>query len=306
LDSTFGKEINRFILHIDSLKATLDMLMGVVMVARGKASDLFEKFIGGKILHNDDKKIIIPRENVSEYKKLQRQLETYDVILKILPRSYLIYLISQYDAYFGCLLKLVFNLQPGLLNNSREQIVFSKLASFKEIQEVIDYVMEKEVESFLRDSHYKQFEKLEAMLKMPFKKDLKIWPKFIEITERRNLFVHCDGVASTQYLLNCKEHGVKFSNRITAGDQLDVSRSYFLQSCDVIYEIGVKLGHVLWRKLNSKNLEEADRNYTEITYNLISNERYVPIPQKSITYSGNSRSPIPLCIRSPIPGVTDH
>ena len=39
-------------------------------------------------------------------------------------------------------------------------------------------------------------------------------------------------------------------------------------------EIGVKLGHVLWRKLQPEDLHEADKSLHVISYELLSAERY--------------------------------
>lgn len=89
---------------------------------------------------------------------------------------------------------------------------------------------------------------MENNFKIPLREGLEVWAKFIEITERRNLFVHCDGIVSKQYLEVCNKHGFDFSKPLSVGEKLDVVPDYFESAYECLFEVGVKLGHVLWRK----------------------------------------------------------
>jgi hypothetical protein len=101
---------------------------------------------------------------------------------------------------------------------------------------------------------------------------LPVWEKFIEITERRNLFVHSDGVVSSQYLNNCKVYKVKFEKEPQAGDKLVVTPEYFDLAYKTLYEISVKLTQVIWRKLLPYDLEEADASLIDISFELLKNK----------------------------------
>ncbi|GAG36970.1 unnamed protein product, partial [marine sediment metagenome] len=101
-----------------------------------------------------------------------------------------------------------------------------------------------------------------------------VWPAFVEITERRNLFVHCDGIVSSQYLKVCRTHGVQLDSKLKTGDQLTVDPAYFSKAFDCMLEIGIKLGHVLWRKLQPNDMTAADKALQETGYELLVEERY--------------------------------
>lgn len=105
-------------------------------------------------------------------------------------------------------------------------------------------------------------------------KGLKIWPTFIEITERRNLFVHNDGVVSKQYLNICAEHKCKLDSECIEGAKLHVPQKYFKESYNCLYEIGFKLAHVLWRKLFPKEMDAADKCFNNSTFDLIEKGEY--------------------------------
>ncbi len=134
-------------------------------------------------------------------------------------------------------------------------------------------IIEKEVETVIRDSHVQQIEWLEKKLSMPLRKDLKIWPQFVEICERRNLISHIDGVVSSQYLAVCKEHGVS-TNGAAVGSRLEITAEYYRKAVSVILEFGTKLAQVIWRKLVPDQIEQADRELNELSYRLITKRRY--------------------------------
>lgn len=72
----------------------------------------------------------------------------------------------------------------------------------------------------------------------------------------------------------CQKHGVKLDPDLKEGEQLWVSQSYFRNATACIYEIGIKLGHVLWRKLLPDEREVADGSFINLTYELLVNEEY--------------------------------
>lgn len=193
---------------------------------------------------------------------------------EIIQRNFIVSLISQFDAYIGSLIRKKFIIRPELLNNSDKNLTFSKLVEYNSIEELKEYIVEKEIESVLRDSHTNQFKWLENKLGMVLTKDLPSWSTFIELTERRNLFVHSNGIISNQYLSVCKKNEVNFYEDINIGDKLEVTNDYFEKAFFCVYEIAVKLSQVIWRKLLPSNLEDADNDLNDRIYKLIRRKDY--------------------------------
>ena len=71
----------------------------------------------------------------------------------------------------------------------------------------------------------------------------------------------------------CQANGVDHGD-VKRGDHLGVSRSYFTRAYEVTFEVGVKLAHVLWRKVRPGERLEADRNLLSIGYELLVEEKY--------------------------------
>ena len=154
------------------------------------------------------------------------------------------------------------------------KISFSEIAEFNSIEEIQNSLFELEVEKIIRDSHSTQFDTMEKIFDVKLKEGLDIWPDFIEITERRNLLAHTNGIVSKQYISICKRHNVPEEKIPNIGENLSFTGEYFTHAFDVFYEISLKLAHVLWRKILPRDLEKSDNHYNNQCFNLIKNKNY--------------------------------
>lgn len=272
---SFEKEIDVFIEHIESLNGSLPIIMTFLISFGVKADDDYTKFCETKGFSKEDLATKdLDWESYKILKELAGDLNILNIASRIVPQSLLVSLVSQFDAYIGRLIRTIFFVKPEILNSSEKNIKFSDLLEFQSIETAREFIIEKEVESVLRSSHEKQFDWLEDKLGMTLRKGLDVWPDFIEITERRNLFVHCNGVVSSQYLSICKKHKVVFDKTFHIKDNLQVTPKYFVNAYKCFFVIGVKLAHVIWRKLRPQEREQADKNLNSVTYDLLLKEEY--------------------------------
>jgi hypothetical protein len=300
----FEIEIDEFINQIESLIDTIPIVMSMVETRVDINIKKYEKFKEeGKLEETDKDEIFkIKLEDFSEYKKLNKSIRASRTAFHIIPRNFIVSLVSMYDAYLGKLIKLMFNIYPDKLNQSEKQLTFSELSQFEDLEEARDFIIEKEIESVLRKSHHDQIKWLEGKLSIPLRKDLKIYPTFIEVTERRNLFVHTDGRVSRQYLKNCSEHKVQFDKEIKLDDILTVPPSYIKKAANSIFEMGIKLGHVFWRKLLPNELERPDAHLNNLSYELMFYGDYklaqtlLIFASEGIKKHGNQDTKLTMCI----------
>lgn len=274
----FNQEINLFIDHIDSLYQTnpmVNMILKVTqMTSEKKRQDYVdEKGIVGKD-EDGNETTKIDFKHINKYLDLDKKAQNSFLAERLIQRNFIVSLVSQFDAYVGSLIRKIFIIQPELLNGSERNLTFSKLSEYQSIDEAKEYIIEKEIESVLRDSHYNQFKWLENKLRMTLTKDLPSFCDFIEITERRNLFVHSNGVISSQYLSVCNKHNYKFDTVVTTGEELKVDEKYFSKAYSILFEIGTKLSQVIWRKLLPNDLENADYSLNDILYRLLQKREY--------------------------------
>jgi len=271
--------LNAYIQHIDSLYKTLFLTMFTINRTYKKAEGVLKDFEKQNCQVSDSDQdghytVVIKENYIRRWTRLHRDLNQIVLSSKLVPASFLASFISQYDAFLGHLIKALFDIIPDVLNSSERNLSYSQLAEFESISEARAHIVEKEIETVLRKSHSEQFEWLEKKFELPLRKDLALWPLFIEVTERRNLFVHTRGIVSSQYIKICKQHGVKLSDDIKVGGELDASLAYMEEAYECLFDIGVQLAHVLWRKKDAKTRVLADESLNSIAYELLLDEKY--------------------------------
>ena len=270
--------LQRFVKQSDSLEEMLPLTMMIVGAAFKVADEKYQKIIEENRLRTERKDevtvVYVPAEHSHRFGKLSNRRVLSGIASSNIPRVFLVSLISHFDSLVGGLLRTLFKQRRELLNASERSLTFKELSEFDSIEDAWEFNIEKEIEAVIRKSHLEQFEWIEQKFKIQLRKDLPSWPVFLEVTERRNLFVHCDGVVSSHYLRMCKDHDFPMCEHIKAGAKLEVTRDYFRRAHECIMEIGIKLCHVLWRKLDSGSRDTADRSLNNVCLQLLTDARY--------------------------------
>lgn len=268
--------LDTYLHKLEALHEIFPLVMTMSFAAqkaeKGKHLDFLKKH--GKVAEATEEytRYDLPSEHLRLSARLSRKAKRAATAYDLLPRNFLVSYVSEYDAYLGELIRNLLLLKPEIIDSSEKNISLSDLMSLGSVEAARSHMIEKEVESVLRKSHSEQFNWLEKTFSLTLRKDLEVWPTFIELTERRNLFVHCDGIVSSQYLKVCGN--AKLAPLPDIGEQLKVNKGYLNKSYESLYEIGVKLCHVLWRKIRPDDIENAENSLSHVTYELLANEKY--------------------------------
>lgn len=257
---SLGDVLDQFVTQLDSLADTLPITLGTISLVKSLSTAHLGRF---------QKEHVVTQDNMHAVALLVRQHRKISNVDKIISSSYLVSLVSLYDAFLGAMIRALFLIKPESLSISEKQISFAELFEFGSIDAAREHIIEKEVEAVLRKSHSEQFDWLENHFSLPLRKGLNIWPQFIELTERRNLFVHTGGVVSAQYLDVCEKHEVVNDVPVSRGQILEITPEYFKKSYECISEIGIKLAHTLWRKVLPGDRAAADKNLVNTTYQML-------------------------------------
>lgn len=276
---SFAEDVTWFVKQACSRKRVLPTFAGAGGHLTDRARKDLDKFLDAHAtdkVYSENGQLIsytVNSEFSSRHAFLRRAYDDFSIFSAALPRMTLVSIVSLYDAYFSKVLRNIFKIKPEILNSCSRQITFSELQSFGSIEAARDYIVEQEINSIMRDSHSAQIEWLESRLNVTLT-NFPSWKNFIEITERRNLLVHADGVVSRQYLKVCERAGCKIENDISIGEKLYVSPSYYDDACAYITEVAVKLTQVAWRKLIPSELEAAENSFINVAYDLLVQKEY--------------------------------
>lgn len=190
-----------------------------------------------------------------------------------MEKSLFIYLFAAFDKYIGDLVAVLYQSNPDLYKNINIEISLSEVLQYKSMDELRQVMLDKEIETLRRKGYIDQFKDLEKKFSITLTK-FDRWPYFIECAQRRNLFTHCDGIVSKQYLDICKNVSFKFKKKPLVGDQLKIGKSYLFNSCHLIIEVALMLGHTLWRKTLPNDIERADSHLSEQIFDFLHMEHW--------------------------------
>lgn len=275
-ESKFPRLLEVFITRIESLKISFPIVVSAIENSEQETQQKFINFASKQsiIQTNDGIQISMPIECRSNFHKFLKENSCLSLASNILKRNFIVSLVSEFDIHLSSLVKTIFLVKPEILNSSEKNLSFKELMEFETIDNARNFLIDKEIDALLRDSHTEHFKWLEGKLGIKTLREFSSWANFIEITERRNLFVHNDGRTSNQYLNVCNENQVPI-NACKLGAGLEVDENYFNNAYNCIFEVGVKLVHVIWRKLKPEERGLADDFLNNLAVDLLINNDYL-------------------------------
>lgn len=265
--------------YIDALNAQMNIvpiscnIMGAQIEAEDKKVEHFIKKHGDIYEQEGKERMRMPIEHGATFSQLLRNFENTLQAFDMIGVNAVIGMVSKYDGFLGELSKQLFADQPDILNSSEKTFSAKEILSFDGFTELKNILVEKEIETLLRKNHVEQLRSLETKFNISLT-SFKLYPNFVEIMERRNLFVHANGLTSRQYILECNKNGVSLPDTIKVGDKLNADYKYVKAAYRVLFQVGIMLGFVFWHKLRPNESEEMINSLSEVAYDLINQGEY--------------------------------
>jgi hypothetical protein len=262
--------------NVDGLRTSYPLASKSILDSDTACFDRFKEFLLsnglGSVPEDSPESIVvrsIPHEHYYEFRRLERALDKTRRGHTSLSRSFLVSLVSVFDFFMAFVIRFLLLRIPALLND-KESMSFEQLSKFDSIDSAKLFVINREIDSLLRQSRSEQFKWLETKLrKIDLRLDKDLWAVVVELEQRRNMFVHCDGRVTEAYRVQCERHGVPLPKGMKDGDILLNSEEYFDQCCRAILEIGIRVSQQVWRQL-LPNDDKADTEFLMFCYYRIS------------------------------------
>lgn len=242
--------LNNFIENINCLRETYDFSQGMLNQQLQSATKSYETFIA-PFSSSDEKgnfQLDVPIGKIKEYKKLYKKRCRAEKAFQLIPPSYIVTLVSLFDTFLAGFVRCIYSLKESLILESNISFSFRDIAEYGSIKEVKKNVIDNTIDKLFRDSHTEQIDWIEKAIDVKTLKQFSGWSSFVELTERRNLFVHSDGMVSSQYLKECKKFNYD-TGGIEIGSKLLADDCYFENSYKLLYEMSVMMTQILLNKL---------------------------------------------------------
>ncbi|MDC0284674.1 hypothetical protein OAK85_04900, partial [Mariniblastus sp.] len=206
-------------------------------------------------------------DDVREFISHSSRLKTAD---RMFRQNMIVSIVSRFDEFVMVLLRRCFELNHSWLKNPEKSVTYVQLLELDSIESFVDDLILKEVDQLMRGSHHAQIEILDSKLKLGIEQHFKRWSAFLEITERRNLFVHSAGIVNSIYVANAEKYGYDIPKQevLTADD------SYVAEAIDIFFELSVRLVQSVVRRLYPDCLIEADWNLNNLGVSLLTETRW--------------------------------
>ena len=216
-------------------------------------------------------------EVIGHIKKLQQgeQMFRQGVVTSI---------VSKFDEFFTDVLKVSYRENPSWLLTADKKISHAEVLQIASLESFKDDIIGKEIDALMRDSHLKQLKFIDDKLKLGIEKEFPGWLEFLEITERRNLFVHAGAAVSCQYMENCSKWGVSLGKNIKEGVPLSASDDYIRKTLDCFYELSVRVAQAAVRRMFPESFESLDKVLNDSTVGLLVEERW-SLAEKIFTFA---------------------
>lgn len=212
-------------------------------------------------------------------KSLDEFRQYHDTALRILNETALQQIVNAYEKVIGEVLAWHLYTNPDAAPKDKE-INYKDLLSFSSFEEAKRYVIDKEIENFLkRKSTEDQLKYLKKELKADIACHFKPLSVFKEVMLRRHAIVHAGGIATAEYLRRAKKIKACDVSGIEEGTKLPLNAKYVIDAWNVTYSMGVILLHLVAKecarsKKSKEDEDQADCFLINSSFNCIQNKQY--------------------------------
>ena len=186
-------------------------------------------------------------------------------------------LVSSFDELLSALIRTMLRERPDIIKSMKQTVAIEDVVNASDFQQFQTGLIENIVKGISAETRSEQFRWLEKYAGSPdIKTVLKSYSRFIEVCERRNLYIHNDGRVSEDYIARILKVGLKPEKDL--GQRLPIGQAYFREAADALLEAYVLVSQSCIRSLNksaSRSFkEETDTIYNNCVYEQIKSKRF--------------------------------
>ncbi|HBD94905.1 MAG: hypothetical protein A2015_07565 [Spirochaetes bacterium GWF1_31_7] len=262
---------NHFINELECINEMVQIVLPVLKTKDNEREKKLEELT--EKIQEEDGEIVeaIKEVDIKEFLKNIKRLRHAETMFR---QSIITSIVTKFDELVTSILKIAYEKNTNWLKNPEKKISYKDLLEIQSLDSLKNDIIEKEIDEIMRDSHFKQISFLDSKLKLGIEEHFKGWLEFLEITERRNIFVHTGGKVSSIYIENCKKWGIKINEDCKEGSYLNASDKYITETFDCFFELSIRLCQAFIRRTFPESFNESDEILNSIGYDLLCEERF--------------------------------
>lgn len=215
------------------------------------------------------------KQNFAAIRRFQENLDAAASTSRSLPRLLTVGLVASLEYHLNLIMKEIAARNPEAIFGRDKMLPVREAVKFDSMEELKEFVINDEIDKAQRENFESQVSWIVSKSNMDdFTPNYPDWPNILELFERRNLFVHANGVVNDSYLkAGAKEKFPNMKDR-ALGDELHAGPEYFISSVHQVIHFGAMMLQVVWRKVVTDETELADKAVGDIGYELIVRGQY--------------------------------
>lgn len=190
---------------------------------------------------------------------------------RLMRQGALTTLFSHFEGVLAQLVHAYYERYPASLPAEDRTLTLADLRLLGSVSDAEKLIVEKEVDSVLRESTEEQIAYFGKRLKIDIAAVKHLVPLLIEVSQRRNIHVHNHGKVNRQYLTAVSRDLVE-RFKATDGKTLELTSDYLSDAIDTVDAVATILGQSCWRKWGTA--AEADDRVVLATYEALREGRY--------------------------------
>ncbi len=250
-----------------------------------KTIDLGNEVTDESVTEERDIVIDDPERAIEFIKFMHNARKKVPLQTRLLRQGVLINLVIIWETLVANLLQHFYLTNPSALPTDGRTLSLADLREIGSIENAEKFLIDKEIDAIMREGVKAQLDAFAKRSKVNLDDLVDLLPTLIEVVQRRNLFVHNNGVVNRFYMTNVSRAFLE-SRKIKEGDDLVISLPYLLSAIDTICICGTMLIQQAWRKWSKseESLKVADVAIGELVYESLQEKRW-ELVEKSCTYA---------------------
>ncbi len=169
-EPSISKTIEEFVKSMGSLEESLLLAMREIVRTHRKAHERLEEFVASgacEVSERDGIRSLSPKthDHCEEFGKLTGSIDRIHIANRVVPRSFLVSLVSQYDAFLRSIFRTFLLANTNTLKGSHKVLEVADLLRFGSIDDAYEWIVDREVDDVMRVSHSDQFDFMKAVFR---------------------------------------------------------------------------------------------------------------------------------------------
>lgn len=215
-----------------------------------------------KVLFADD-------EFVKAHKKLEKSAPKQGPILR---RGALVSLLGCFETTISKLIREFYRKYPEAFPSDSKSLTLADLKEIGSVEDAELHLVDSEIDSILRGNIESQLKYFIKPIKIQTKPIEQFLDKLIEISQRRNILVHNDGIVNKHYL--SKTPKSQLTDNAKEGCLIKVDQDYLNSAINTINIVGTLIIQQCFRKWEKEHIDEADTILIESVFESLVDENY--------------------------------